>query len=1165
VRGFLRADLYNAMTEILTRAEGSFGLQAHCTLEPGVVVLASKGQPMSVAFDPKVPLCLFGSEAEAVAVPVEESGRWLPQRLDLDSRGEIMRVGYPRLLVEGGFVNNHEKPLKISNKSKNKESETSKSSTSAQKAEMFGGNHSQSLEYPCAKKEEYAAQKSHSVSLSSSDQPHASEMSQMHANTSIKNKEKEIPLKTESHSTFTSNPVVSTSKKTDMTSSQKIKNHEKSLALTLAASSLEQCLSLDCGVEIRVYSLLTSMEATKKELLARVIDVLTSPVPYEPDADLVEGDLFATPAIINRIDEAWNSRSTHEYQAAEDLCNRLLVAMRARQSVNKDSIDLLVGGVEASLWIAEQWASDLRALFPFLNVVTQSTNKLMGLEGDSPGKIFFSGCESTSWRRIDSTTCVLLISQSGQTFPTLHATRECARLVGDRLWVLTGCFHSKMEQVLHEVYNQRKMQYGENRVFNNYSGNCPAEPTSVAAAATHHTLTRLMLQLIETTAIYMNMTRSVHMTNHTTKFQSKLRALEPSQSETSLGILKASSVDSIASKQSATSRTRGVCFAAEQSGIQHDHDDFVYAEDLEECTNISLEVDLDNLRSDPSALSPSRRVSFPGFDPASSSISDTPNEADKNTDSALIPVDTVPASCTESRKDSVSTHVNEYIDNSKPLMTLSLSCVQDARALLTATVIPGLESIVGADRNMKPLLAASLPTGSVRGEGDESIHSRLVKQGQTWAKHVKEPWEVLVIVAAYLIVSIGLGIPLFAVLASILHWIVIAATRGAVGGEGSLSFSLLHSEIISSQPAIYTLLGLIIQCADAVFYVYVAKMFTWGSRWVGGRPMWARHGRRTLVVVDSPMVHQLTENFVSKLFSQAYSFCGLDVHGANGLDHFVHRFTHRVCRGVLIAVGRPDGRLCCLAKSEAAILLATKQAAFIENSDYHGAGSGPDIITVGHNSFQPNVGYSKHLVIPGTRGAFLDEIVFEQLSGHPKAGEAVQELLHRLFMRIRTKRGCMAGKLYGLKVIENFVLEAFVRKFQRSESQIPGKLHKGAIRRSEETYDPSASIAFISKLDSHVQTLLRLQRPLQQLYEGRVAALERYISFCVIFHAMAKECSHPWFRSPWDIARSQSNLRVATTASPVAVFETGSGQWTRETHNIARQMARRLKGFQTHM
>jgi hypothetical protein len=85
-------------------------------------------------------------------------------------------------------------------------------------------------------------------------------------------------------------------------------------------------------------------------------------------------------------------------------------------------------------------------------------------------------------------------------------------------------------------------------------------------------------------------------------------------------------------------------------------------------------------------------------------------------------------------------------------------------------------------------------------------------------------------------------------------------------------------------------------------------------RYSENRPLSARPGKRTIVIVDTPMVHQMTENFLSKLFSQAYSTCSIDVHGASGLDHFVHRFTHRVTRGLLMAVGRPDGRLCCLGK-----------------------------------------------------------------------------------------------------------------------------------------------------------------------------------------------------------------------------------------------------------
>jgi hypothetical protein len=104
VRAFLRNDLYTALSELMTRAEGSFGLQVHCTVEPGVVVIASKGQPMSVAFDPDRSICLYGSEAEAIAVPVDEEGVWLPERIDLDSKGEIMRLGAARALIEGNYM-----------------------------------------------------------------------------------------------------------------------------------------------------------------------------------------------------------------------------------------------------------------------------------------------------------------------------------------------------------------------------------------------------------------------------------------------------------------------------------------------------------------------------------------------------------------------------------------------------------------------------------------------------------------------------------------------------------------------------------------------------------------------------------------------------------------------------------------------------------------------------------------------------------------------------------------------------------------------------------------------------------------------------------------------------------------------------------------------------
>lgn len=45
IRGFLRYDIYNAVTELLKRAEGSFGLVIHCTLEPGTIAVFYHNQP----------------------------------------------------------------------------------------------------------------------------------------------------------------------------------------------------------------------------------------------------------------------------------------------------------------------------------------------------------------------------------------------------------------------------------------------------------------------------------------------------------------------------------------------------------------------------------------------------------------------------------------------------------------------------------------------------------------------------------------------------------------------------------------------------------------------------------------------------------------------------------------------------------------------------------------------------------------------------------------------------------------------------------------------------------------------------------------------------------------------------------------------------------------
>lgn len=72
--------------------------------------------------------------------------------------------------------------------------------------------------------------------------------------------------------------------------------------------------------------------------------------------------------------------------------------------------------------------------------------------------------------------------------------------------------------------------------------------------------------------------------------------------------------------------------------------------------------------------------------------------------------------------------------------------------------------------------------------------------------------------------------------------------------------------------------------------------------------------------------------------------------------------------------------------------------------------------------------------------------------------------------------------------------------------------------------------------------LMQRQRMVQILTETRFASMQRIISFMVIFHAMGKRVQDFWPRVSfgllgYDMAHSQSIMRVATTASPVAGME----------------------------
>lgn len=91
IDNFLNGDIFSAMSEFLSKAHGSFGLQAISTTEPGTAVIAAKGQTMRLGVLPKVGTAIWGSEGMAVEVPVPDGGDRYIIRLD-SVRGQIVEI-----------------------------------------------------------------------------------------------------------------------------------------------------------------------------------------------------------------------------------------------------------------------------------------------------------------------------------------------------------------------------------------------------------------------------------------------------------------------------------------------------------------------------------------------------------------------------------------------------------------------------------------------------------------------------------------------------------------------------------------------------------------------------------------------------------------------------------------------------------------------------------------------------------------------------------------------------------------------------------------------------------------------------------------------------------------------------------------------------------------
>ena len=445
-----------------------------------------------------------------------------------------------------------------------------------------------------------------------------------------------------------------------------------------------------------------------------------------------------------------------------------------------------------------------------------------------------------------------------------------------------------------------------------------------------------------------------------------------------------------------------------------------------------------------------------------------------------------------------------------------------------------------------------------------ALNTRLRRQGHRWAQHILEaPLSWLLSLAYIGATVIGGGTPLSAVLA--------AATEGGGGNEDDDGTPRWAAALVG--------------VLDTLIYAFLPWWTTVLIRLLQRRPWLHRVAGRSLVVCDVPYVAQTLEAFASKLFALTYSITALNVYSGNAIDHMVHRHTHRVVRGTLLAVGRPDGRLNALTSAENTVCLSANQASSIQNY-----GVTAETLTIGHHPFKLPLS-AEAIFLPTGRKVFLCEAELQEKCSFtaekesreaPSVGEAAARRLVAFGMekQMRLRMEQRAGPKVELPRAKKASqqprlrrgnqdkpneasnanatiasLETLEGKERASSERLSASSPANAERR-DSMYADARILGRIEPLDEPfigawmlrdprfdgltVGQLTRRQTLLQTLYETRVASLQRLVSFMVVLHAMGKRVEDFWRVASlgifaYDCWSAMANLRTSQPATPPSI------------------------------
>ena len=246
-------------------------------------------------------------------------------------------------------------------------------------------------------------------------------------------------------------------------------------------------------------------KTTNTVLRSRMTMLTNNPfVPPLPPSfnDPIQQDLRDVPLVCKKIQDDWNNKHDKMFSLnrltalnlGRCIKERIEACANGKYQNNPNRIDILCTGCEVSLWLAEQFASDIQKAFPNLRLLALSSNKLLGLYGqDTFGVPTIGFPQGTRTMDLDD-TITIICSHSGGTFSPL-ACSSLFQSSTKNIFVVASEWDTqigKQLRAMNKSDDKADLKFLFNsRIFTTDVGIRTAEPCSVSIVAMHVLLTKI--------------------------------------------------------------------------------------------------------------------------------------------------------------------------------------------------------------------------------------------------------------------------------------------------------------------------------------------------------------------------------------------------------------------------------------------------------------------------------------------------------------------------------------------------------------------------------------------------------------------------------------------------------------------------------------------------